>query len=72
MSCLALTIFSSTNSTQSDSWYPDTEERIKNKTARPSFKKSDVDEKLVIKTGNGERENEKWEQNRKWDGMNEN
>ena len=40
--------------------------------ARPSFKKSDVDETLMIKTGNGERENEKWEQNRKWDGMNEN
>ena len=67
-----MTIFSSTNSAQSDSWYPDTEERIKNKMARPSFKKSDVDEKLMIKTGNGERENEKWEQNRKWDGMNEN
>ena len=47
--------------------------------ARPSFKKSDVDEKLIIKTGiqatgneHEKRENEKWEQNRKWDGMNEN
>ena len=40
--------------------------------ARPSFKKSDVDEKLMIKTGKGKRENEKWEQNRKWDGMIEN
>ena len=40
--------------------------------ARPSFKKSNVDETLMIKTGNGERENEKWEQNREWDRMNEN
>ena len=74
-----MTIFSSTNSAQSNSWYTDTEERVNNKMARPSFKKSDFDEKLVIKTGfqatgneHGERENEKWEQNRKWDGMNEN
>ena len=56
-----------------------TEERVKNKMARPSFKKSDVDEKLIIKTGiqatrneHEKRENEKWEQNRKWDEMNEN
>jgi len=74
-----MTIFSTTNSAQSDSLYPDTEERVKNKMARPSFKKSYFDEKLIIKTGiqatgneHGERENEKWEQNRKWDGMNEN
>ena len=56
-----------------------TEERVKKKKARPSFKKSDVDEKLIINTGiqatgneHEKRENEKWEQNRKWDGMNEN
>ena len=46
-----MSIFSSTNSAKSDSWYPDTEERVKNKMARPSFKKSDFDEKLIIKTG---------------------
>ena len=53
-----MTIFSSTNSAQSNSWYPDTEERIKKKMARPSFKKSDVDEKLIIKTGIQATENE--------------
>ena len=56
-----MTIFSSTNSAPVI--------KVKKKMARPSFKKSDVDEKLIIKTGiqatgneHEKRENEKWEQ----------